>query len=379
MKRLAIIAISLLALSVAMEGQNYASSKKDKIIERVHSYQNDDVVGQISGVLAMFDRAQIPDSRVLSKTYAHGIVYILSENADNNKGIRTLPAVNAAVFQCFERKMGVLRMLPGEGVSTGKRPLTTYVQQYLRGNAVNDAYSSRYILEYLGMKVKPLPYINNGDEFIIPDDNDIYVRQYGNDILAVTANDDFSEILIYRFKVSQAMSTSAQLDDVNDCTIMMSNYNQPKQKSKYPFQREYVVEDTPSTRGDATTSNSAAIENDQVSEAAYREDLSQAIETAINNKSVKTFTGLKNMYIVSSGLFGQNLGVKFNGDAIHIQSVPSKGNSNYIQFLSTTFDGRKNHDAQFKFGIPCSNVYFTATLKHDQNKWVVKEMLVTAE
>jgi len=378
MKKLAIISLSLIVFSITIMGQNYASSKKDKIVQKARGYQNDDVVSQINDILAMFDRGQIPDSRVLSKTYAHGIVYIMSESADGNKGIYTLPAINAAVFQCYDRKMGVLRMLPGEGVSSGKRPLTNYVQQYLRGNAVNDVYSSRYILEYLGMKVNALPYINNGDEFIIPDVNNIYVRQYGNDILAVTANDDFSEILIYRFKISQAMSTSAQLDDVNDCTIT-ATFTQPKQKSRYPFQKEYVVEDAPRTRGDASASKSSSVDVDQMTDAAYKADLSCAVEAAINNKSVKTFTGLKNMYIVSSGLFGQNLGVKYNGENIHIQSVPSRGKSDYIQFLSTTFTGRRDRDCQFKFGIPCSNVYFTATMRYDGNKWVVNEMLVTAE
>lgn len=378
MRKVAVILFSLLAVSITAMGQNYASSKKDKISEKVRKYQSDDAVSQINDILAMFDRGQIPDSRILSKTYAHGIVYVLSESADNNKGIYTLPAINAAVFQCYDRKMGVLRMAPGEGVAQGKRPLTTYVQQYLRGNAINDVYSSRYILEYLGMKVKALPYINNGDEFIVPDVNDIYIRQYGNDILAVTANDDFSEILVYRFKISQAMSTSAQLDDTNDCTIA-ATFSQPKQKTKYPFQREYVVEDAPRTRGDASVNKSFSAETDEVSDAAYKADLSNAIEVAINNKSVKNFTGLKTMYIVSSGLFGQNLGVKHNGEPIHIQSVPSRGKSNYIQFLSSNFNGKRDREAQFKFGIPCSNVYFTATLKYDTNKWVVSEMLVTAE
>lgn len=376
-----IIAVLLLSMVLPVKSQSYTAAQRTNIEQKLNSYRNDEVTGFINEALQLFNNGHTPSGQVLTGAYALGVVYVMDQSADCSGSACSNPAVDAAAFESGYSKMGMMRIRRGE--NDAKRPLPEYVWMYQSGRVKNSTYSTKYILEYLGNKISMYNYTDNGKECVIG--KNTFVRQNGNDLVAISITADYSRINIYRFTLDAADSSAAQRASIPEKSTASTSR---------PMQKVYEVEKTATTPASQTTrkpvaqkeylvepdaSDAAVVQQAYAAESEYDKTLADMLQQIINNRSLTMYYKSDDIYIVNSGLFPEYLVVKYKGNQVKIQSVPAPGKREYVKFVSTTYDGKNSHDTEFKFSMPLHGVGGKAIFKHTGSRWFLSEVVVVAE
>ncbi|NDV69309.1 hypothetical protein [Dysgonomonas sp. 25] len=375
MKKLFLIFSLSFAVLSAAHSQSYTAHQAS-IEKKLSEYRNDEVTTFINETLQLFNKGTAPSQQLLTGTYALGVVYVMDEAADCSGGVCSNPAADAAIFESGYSKMGMMRIRSN---SQAKRPLPEYVWMHQSGRVKNTSYSTKYMLEYLGQKVNMHTYTTNAGECLIG--KNTFVRQNGNELIAVSLTSDYSKINIYRFAVDAKASQATQTQPATSVGATQGT------TTSRPIQKVYEVEDIPATttrqpiaqKEYVVENNPSDKTQEYVALSEYDLTLANLLQQVINNRSLTVYYKSDNMYIVSSGLFRDHLEVKYKDKCVDIQNGAVKGKNDYVKFVSSNYDGKTNHNTEFRFSMPTYGVGGKAVFKYTGDKWFLSEVVVVAE
>ena len=150
-----------------------------------------------------------------------------------------------------------------------------------------------------------------------------YVRKNGDYIIGLSISYDKSNIMISVFDVTGQEKLLNLESFLENSTPQSAQYSeQTKQK----------------------------LENLRAEEKE-RNEFSEMIEAIVNSKKLSTYYHNRDMFILSSGLFRDDLEVKYGNKDMLILAMPLDGITDYIEFTRQTFDGETDHPVIFEFNI----------------------------
>lgn len=100
------------------------------------------------------------------------------------------------------------------------------------------------------------------------------------------------------------------------------------------------------------------------------------IETIVNNTKLSAYYHNRDMFILSSGLFRDDLEVKYKNKDMLIVAMPLDGITDYIEFTRQTYDGDTDHSVLFEFTIQKEGVFGSATFQYKNEKWALESIQV---
>ena len=348
MKKLVTILYFILLANVMLNAQPFTSEMQTEITEKVELYKNDDAITQVKGLLKLFDKGKSPDEKIINSTYA-GVAYILSENSDCDDDECEDPAIAPAVWKGFNGKIKVEGIRTKGDTSYPKKGLySDYVKLYLQGKSVAETPEVNYILRN-NLSQDFSPYTLNKNECVINEGkNYSYARINGNDLISLSFSSDMSTIMIYSFKLDKQQ----QLLDVS------------------------AIKDKSSIAGVSYSAETRKILEEYASEEKDRNSFSEMIEKIVNHPEVTGYYHDREMFILSSGLFRNDLEIKYKGKDMLILPNKLTDIKSYIVFTSSTYDGEENHPTAFEFNIPQEGVYGKASFKFKNDNWVLDKISV---
>lgn len=346
MKKIIIVLISI-GITGIVSAQSPVDITSKKIREKLAQYNNDPITTEVGKMLDLFDTGGVFDQDIVETKYV-GLVYILSKDEDEDctSGSYTDPAVFPAVW--FGTDTGICMMgIRKRGGNDSKRPLSNYVQAYLKRMPVTDEAATRYMA--LTDFDRGLSYYYKRDNsFVIDDTTTSYARKNGDYIIGLTISRYGTDVMIYVFDVA-GQEQLLSFDTVAQNTTPQTAQNSVQTKKE--------------------------VEELRAGEKS-RNEFSEMIEAIVNNAKLSSYYHDRNMFILSSGLFRDDLEVKYKDKDMLIVAMPLDGITDYIEFTRNTYDGETDHAVLFKFRIQKEGVYGSAAFKYENEKWVLDSMEV---
>lgn len=292
-------------------------------------------------MLDLFEKGDVFDQDIVEKKYV-GLVYILSDNADCTSASCTDPAILPAVW--FGTDMDICMMgIQTRGGSDSKRPLSNYVQAYLKRMPISNEAVTMYIAK-TNFRHGLSSYYKEDKSFVIDDDGIAnYARKNGDYIIGLTLSKDRSNVMIYIFDVAGQEKL---------LTLNTVAQNTTPQSAQYSAQTKKKIEELRA-------------------EEKSRNEFSEMIEVIVNNTDLSSYYHNRDMFILSSGLFRDDLEVKYKNKDMLIVAMPLDGITDYIEFARHTYDGETDHSVLFEFHIPKEGCYGSATFKYKNEKWTL--------
>lgn len=343
MKRIVIILI-LIGITNIVSAQSPVDITCKDIRVKLEQYNNDSITIEAKKMLDLFETGDIFDQDIVETKYV-GLVYILSNNADCTSVSCTDPAVLPAVW--FGTDMGICMMgIRTRNGSGSKRPLSSYVQAYLKRMPVSNEAATMYMAQtnfHRGLS----SYYKEDNSFVIDDDGTTgYARKNGDYIIGLTISKDGSNAMIYVFDVA-GQEKLLSFDTVAQ--------NTTPQSAQYSVQTKKKIEELRA-------------------EEKSRNEFSEMIEAIVNNTELSSYYHNRDMFILSSGLFRDDLEVKYKNKDMLIVASPLDGITDYIEFTRHTYDGETDHSVLFEFHIQKEGIYGSATFKYKNGKWELSSM-----
>lgn len=341
-----VVLLILIGIADMVSAQNPVDIALKDIQEKLEQYDSDSITVQAGKMLDLFEQGDVFYHDVVAKKYI-GLVYILSEDADAQSASCADPAILPAVW--FGTDMGICMMgIRTRGGNESKRPLSNYVQAYLKRMPVSNEPVTMHIAMTNFSNGLSSYYIED-NSFVIDDDGTTsYARKNGDYIVGLALSNDRSNAMIYVFDVAGqerllSHNTAAQ--------------NAKPQSAQYSEQTKEKIEELRA-------------------EEKSRNEFSEMIEVIVNNPELSAYYHDRDMFILSSGLFRDDLEVKYRDNDMLIVARPLDGIADYIEFTRHTYDGETDHLVLFEFHIQKEGVYGSATFKYKNEKWALDSMQV---
>lgn len=343
-----IIGIILLLIGIAdrISAQSPVDVACKDIRVKLEQYDNDSIVTEVGKMLDLFEKGAFFDQDIVEQRYV-GLVYILSEDADCTSASCTEPAVLPAVW--FGTDAGICMMgIRPLGGSGSKRPLSDYVQAYLKRMPVSGKAVTRYMAK-TDFSPGLSSYYKVYNSFVVVDDGTAnYARKNGDYLIGLTVSNNKRHAMIYVFDVA-AQETLLSFDTGAQHTA--------PQPARYSVQTKKKIEELRA-------------------EEKSRNEFSEMLEVIVNNPELSSYYHNREMFILSSGLFRDDLEVKYKNKDMLIVAMPLDGVTDYIEFTRHTYDGETDHSVLFEFRIQKEGGYGSATFKYKNGKWMLDSMKV---
>ena len=341
-----VIVLMLVGITNMVNAQSQVDVMCKDIRMKLEQYHNDSIALKLGGILDLFEKGNVFEQEILEKKYV-GLVYVLSDYEDCTSASCTDPAISPAVW--FGTDMGVCMMgIRTRGGSDAKRPLSSYVQAYLKRMPVSDEPVTKYIVR-TDFSNGLSSYYKEDNSFAIDHRGTInYARQNGDYIIGLSVSASGGNAMIHVFDIA------GQEKLLSFDTVAQNTTPQPVQ---------YSVE------------TNKKIEKLRAEEKS-RNEFSEMIEAIVNNTKLSSYYHNRDMFILSSGLFRDDLEVKYKGKDMLTVAMPLDGVTDYIEFTRNTYDGETDHSVLFEFHIQKEGVYGSAIFKYKNEKWMLDSMNV---
>lgn len=195
-----VILLILISFNGIISAQSPVDITCKDIRVKLERYHNDSITARVGKMLDLFEKGDVFDQDIVETKYI-GLVYILSDNADCTAESCTDPAILPAVW--FGSDMGICMMgIRARGGRDSKRPLSDYVQAYLKRDPVSNEAVTMYMAK---TDFSPgLSYYYKEDSSFVIDDGGTtsYARKNGDYIVGLTLSADGSNVMIYVFDVA---------------------------------------------------------------------------------------------------------------------------------------------------------------------------------
>lgn len=345
MRKLVII-FMLVGIANIVRAQSPINSIYKEIREKWEQYNKDSITIEVGRMLDLFEKGGVFTQDIVEKKYM-GLVYVLSDDEDCTSVSCSDPAVFPAVW--YGTDQGICMMgLRTRGILESKRPLSNYVEAYLKRMPIVNESATRYAV-MTDFSNGLAPYEEEDQCFVIDNNGSAsYVRKNGDYIIGLSISYDKSNIMISVFDVTGQEKLLNLESFLENSTPQSAQYSeQTKQK----------------------------LENLRAEEKE-RNEFSEMIEAIVNSKKLSTYYHNRDMFILSSGLFRDDLEVKYGNKDMLILSMPLDGITDYIEFTQQTFDGETNHPVIFEFNIRKEGCYGSATFNYEKGEWVLDSIQV---
>lgn len=343
MRKFAIILI-LIGITDIVSAQSPVDSICKDIQVKLEQYDSDSITVEVKKILDLFEQGDVFDQDIVEQKYI-GLVYILSDEADCASASCTDPVILPAVW--FGSDMGICMMgIRARGGSDSKRPLSNYVQAYLKRMPVSNEAVTMYIAK-TNFRNGLSSYYKEDNSFVIDDDGTTnYARKNGDYIIGLTISKDRSNVMIYVFDVAGQEQLLS-----HDTTEQTAT----PQSAQYSVQTKKKIEELST-------------------EEKSRNEFSEMIEVIVNDTELSSYYHNRDMFILSSGLFRDDLEVKYKNKNMLIVAMPLDGITDYIEFTRHTYDGETDHPVLFEFHIQKEGSYGSATFNYKNGKWTLDSM-----
>lgn len=340
-----VVTLILIGITDIISAQSPVDITCKDIRVKLERYNNDSITAGVGKMLDLFEKGDVFDRDIVEKKYV-GLVYILSDNADCTAESCTDPAILPAVW--FGSDMGICMMgIRARGGNSVKRPLSDYVQAYLKREPVSNEDVTMYMAK-TNFSRGLSSYYKEDNSLVIDDETTNYARKNGDYIIGLTLSEDRSNVMIYVFDVA------GQEKLLSFGTVTS---NPTPQTARYSTQTKKKIEELKTME-------------------KSRNEFSEMIEVIVNNSKLSSYYHNRNMFILSSGLFRNDLEVKYKNKDMLIVAMPLEGITDYIEFTRQTYDGETDHSVLFEFNIQKEGVYGSAAFKYKNEKWILHSMQV---
>lgn len=141
MRKLVII-FMLVGIANIVRAQSPINSIYKEIREKWEQYNKDSITIEVGRMLDLFEKGGVFTQDIVEKKYM-GLVYVLSDDEDCTSVSCSDPAVFPAVW--YGTDQGICMMgLRTRGILESKRPLSNYVEAYLKRMPIVNESATRY-------------------------------------------------------------------------------------------------------------------------------------------------------------------------------------------------------------------------------------------
>lgn len=334
-KKIIILWCILSSICTIAEAQTFSSEDEQQLLEKIESYRDDQSTQHIKELIRLYSTGTAPDQKVINSNYA-GIVYVLNdhENRFQSKPYQTIIA--PAMWLGTPNSVKVQGIRRRESVGDGSD--NEYVKLYNQNQSLAETGEGRYILSSIrdmanGTLRGFSPHEITKEECVI---DDIFARMNGDNLIAISSMGDMDVVMIHSFKLSNQKQILALSQAMPQAARNTLDEYRAKEKDRNSF--------------------------------------SEMIETIINHPEVAMYYHDREMYILSNGLFRNDLEIKYQDKDVLILPSQLEGLKNYIVFTSTNYDGEEDHPVTFLFNIPEEGIYGVAKFQAKNGKWELKEL-----
>lgn len=334
----------LVSITNIVSAQSVTDYKCTEVRVKLKQYYKDSITMEIEKILDLFEKGDVFDQSIINKKYL-GVAYILSDDNDCLYESCNNPAISAAVW--FGTDTGICMMgIRKTNNSEPKRPLSNYVKAYLNRNSVSNEVVTKYIV-MTRFNSHLSSYDKQDKSFVINNnENNCYIRKNGDYIIGLSVSDDGYNSMIYVFDIA---------GQEKFLSFGSAEKNTTSQPTQYSAKTKEKIEEL------------RAIERD-------RNEFSEMIETIVNNKDLSSYYHNREMFIFSSGMFRDNLEIKYNGKDMLIIAMPLEGVTDYIEFTRCTYNGETDNPVSFEFRIKKEGCFGNATFKYINDKWTLESI-----
>lgn len=199
MRKLVII-FMLVGIANIVRAQSPINSIYKEIREKWEQYNKDSITIEVGRMLDLFEKGGVFTQDIVEKKYM-GLVYVLSDDEDCTSVSCSDPAVFPAVW--YGTDQGICMMgLRTRGILESKRPLSNYVEAYLKRMPIVNESATRYAV-MTDFSNGLAPYEEEDQCFVIDNNGSAsYVRKNGDYIIGLSISYDKSNIMISVFDVT---------------------------------------------------------------------------------------------------------------------------------------------------------------------------------
>lgn len=337
-KRSIIIFSILLSICAIAKAQIFSVEDEKLLLEKIANYQDGKATQHIKELLRLYSTGTVPDQKVINSNYA-GIVYVL----DDSENRYQLPPFQASIAPAMwlgtahSARVQGIRRRGSTNVNGGYD--NEYIKLYNQNQSLTGTGEGKYILSSIQQMTDDssrdgLPYKVAEKECVIG--NNIFARINGDDLIAISITGEMAIAMIHSFKISKQKE--------------LLTFSQSKPQATQNLLDKYREEEK------------------------ERNSFSEMIETIVNHPEVTMYYHDKEMYILSDGLFRNDLEIKYQNKDMLILPFKLEGLKNYIVFTHMNYDGEEDHPVTFQFNIPEEGAYGVATFEPKNEKWLLEEL-----
>lgn len=326
----------LSSICMIAEAQTFSSEGEQQLLEKIESYRDDQSTQHIKELIRLYSTGTAPDQKVINSNYA-GIVYVLNDNENQFQSKPYQTIIAPAMWLGTPASVKVQGIRRRESVGDGSD--NEYVKLYNQNQSLAETGEGKYILSSIrdvanGTLRGFSPHEITEEECVI--DDNIFARMNGDNLIAISSTEDMAVVMIHSFKLSNQQQLLALSQTIPQATRNTLDEYRAQEKDRNSF--------------------------------------SEMIEAIINHPEVTIYYHDHEMYILSNGLFRNDLEIKYQDKDMLILPSQLEGLKNHIVFTSMNYDGDENHPVTFLFNIPEEGAYGVAKFQAEKGKWELKEL-----